>query len=495
MLALPQSRPSVVTLQNKSFSPSISSLSASAEKGIPVSSRDVLPTPPTSTATIRARDRRAEPAPTTFQRAREWISLYRIFFTVILTVNTVGAGFTLARKWTDGEEYAATFALCNIMAGILARNEVFLRALYTVLLFLFKRWPPYIFRSAIANFLLHFGGLHSGFAASGTLWLIVATIQFFRQGPTEINPVILAFCILASVLLLTVCASAYPALRNSHHNVFENTHRLVGWFGLAVLWVLVCIADSWDASLQRFVGTMLISRPDIYLAIALTVCIALPWTTLRKVEVEARVLSSSVVHLRFKAGYRPGLFGRVSRHPLRENHAFGIASTSPSSGEHSMYIVGQGDFTRGLIADPPTYLWTRSFKFVGLPYMASFYRSGVYVVTGSAIGVALSVFLQLDPGSKWHLLWICGNVHETYGSTAIKDLKASFDDETTYNETVTIWDTRKQGRPDLIELVSAQVEHQQAEVVFVTSNPKGTADTIRACAKRGIPCLGPVWDS
>ena len=75
-----------------------------------------------------------------------------------------------------------------------------------------------------------------------------------------------------------------------------------------------------------------------------------------------------------------------------------------------MCVVGQGDFTRGLVSDPPTHLWTRSFNFAGLPYMTSLYRSGLYVVTGSAIGVALPVFLQPAHRRGWHLLWISAYV-------------------------------------------------------------------------------------
>jgi len=236
-----------------------------------------------------------------------------------------------------------------------------------------------------------------------------------------------------------------------------------------------------------------------------TICIFIPWTTLRKVPVKSEVLSSSVILLRFKDGYRSGLFGRVSRHPLKENHAFGIASKSPSSCEHYMCVVGQGDFTRGLIADPPTHLWTRQYKFVGLPYMCTFYRSGLYVCTGSAIGVALSIFLQRDPRSRWHLLWICSNIEKTYGTTALKDLRESYaaaaangDNEKasdSFDNAVTLWDTRKLGRPKMMKLIPELVERHKSEVVFVTSNPQGTADIIRGCSKRGIVCFGPVWDS
>ena len=47
----------------------------------------------------------------------------------------------------------------------------------------------------------------------------------------------------------------------------------------------------------------------------------------------------------------------------------------------------------------------------------------------------------------------------------------------------------------MAELISGLVERQKAEVVFATSNPKGTAEIIRTCRKRGISCLGPIWDS
>lgn len=292
-----------------------------------------------------AREKRKEKAPTALENAWEWLTLYRCFFTVFFTLNAVGCGLTLAHKWDIGREYVATFSLSNIVIAILARNEVFLRILYTFFRLLFSRWPPYWFRNSIARLLLHFGGIHSGFASSGTLWLIVAMIEFFRQGPSLIHPAILAFSILAVVLLLSVMASAYPDIRNNHHNFFENTHRLAGWTGLAVLWILVGLADSWNTAEQRFIGHQLAHKPDIYLAIFLSCCIIYPWTTLRKQPVKSEVLSPSIIILRFPGGVKIGLFGRVSHHPLKENHAFGITSEIPTGtdkDENYMVVVGQG---------------------------------------------------------------------------------------------------------------------------------------------------------
>lgn len=144
--------------------------------------------------------------------------MYRCFFIFALSFNIIGVVFTLSHHWPTGRTRAATFALTNLIVALLARNEMFLRGLYAVLLVLFKRWPPLFFRQAIATFLLHLGGFHSGFAVSGTLWLLTATIEFARSGPKLIHPAIIAFAVLATVTLLAVICSAWPSLRQHHHN-------------------------------------------------------------------------------------------------------------------------------------------------------------------------------------------------------------------------------------------------------------------------------------
>ena len=89
------------------------------------------------------------------------------------------------------------------------------------------------------------------------------------------------------------------------------------------------------------------------------------------------------------------------------------------------------------------------------------------------------------------------NIERTYGTTALKDLRESFaaGDEKGFENSVTLWDTRIMGRPKVMKLIPELVQRHKSEVVFVTSNPQGTADIIRGCTKRGIVCFGPVWDS
>ncbi len=169
-----------------------------------------------------------------------------------------------------------------------------------------------------------------------------------------------------------------------------------------------------------------------------------------------------------------------------------------------MFVFGQGDFTRAMIEKPPTHLYTRTYKFVGLPRIMGMFRRGIYLVTGTAIGVALSPFMQPIPGSEWVLLWVAGRIEETYNDSAVKLLKDHYLNkhngnvdiaQRDYDDHIVIWDSRKKGRPHLLDLIEEHVRRIDAEVVFLTSNPQGTADIMRGCRERGIPAHGPVWDS
>ena len=99
---------------------------------------------------------------------------------------------------------------------------------------------------------------------------------------------------------------------------------------------------------------------------------------------------------------------------------------SCSEGKHAKYhymICGvQGDFTRGLVNDPPRTLWTRQLKFAGVSNTSTLYRRvhsrvmytldadgcnwysrGIRVCTGTGLGAALSTCLQ---SPNW-LVWSC----------------------------------------------------------------------------------------
>jgi hypothetical protein len=54
----------------------------------------------------------------------------------------------------------------------------------------------------------------------------------------------------------------------------------------------------------------------------------------------------------------------------------------------------QGDFTKGLVADPPKTVWTRELKFAGVGHASAMFKRGIRVCTGTGIGAALSTCIQ-----------------------------------------------------------------------------------------------------
>lgn len=73
-----------------------------------------------------------------------------------------------------------------------------------------------------------------------------------------------------------------------------------------------------------------------------------------------------------------------------------------------------GDFTKGLVSNPPTHLWTRKVRFAGVAYLANMYRRAVFVATGSGLGPFLS-FLMQPSKVDVHLIWIAKDMNRIYG--------------------------------------------------------------------------------
>jgi hypothetical protein len=75
--------------------------------------------------------------------------------------------------------------------------------------------------------------------------------------------------------------------------------------------------------------------------------------------------SARVAIVKFKRGIQQGMLGRISRDGIREYHGFGIISGGVKSGCHYIIVGVQGDWTRGIVNDPPKALYTREMKVCG----------------------------------------------------------------------------------------------------------------------------------
>ncbi|KAI0282819.1 hypothetical protein BGY98DRAFT_953714 [Russula aff. rugulosa BPL654] len=393
-------------------------------------------------------------------RFRLWYNTYRKLFTFIVLLNLIGLVVAIVDVWPYPRNYTDALILGNLLTAILVRNELFGRFVYLFVNKLFARWTPLWFRLACTSTLQHLGGIHSGCAVSSLGWLIYHMVLIFEHHKD--NPdVILIFGI------------ALPWIRNRHHNVFERHHRFLGWLGLIFTWIFVILSYSYDSTTRSWdsVSNIIANKQGFWFCLGITIFILTPWFTVRKVKVDVEVPSSKIAIIRFERGMQQGLLSRISRSAIMEYHAFG------SEGTHTKYhylICGvKGDFTRSLVLDPPTHLWTRQLKFAGFSNTSSLYRRGIHVCTGSGIGAALSTYL----------IWIGSEQAKTFGPT-ISGLSR-----------ITIWDSKYQGgRPDTMRLVKEIYASWRAEVVFVTSNPQGNQEIMEGCKEAGIPAFGTLWD-
>jgi hypothetical protein len=398
-----------------------------------------------------------------------WFTTYRRLFLLVLGANLL---FLYANdlRWIDWRPDPAVIATANIFLAVLLRNEIFVRAVHIVLVGLCNpAVVPLAARLRLTDGLLHMGGLHSGLAASGTVWL--AAGLYWSTAPSAAAPLLRGLGSLLLGLLLVMCVLAIKPVRESRHNLFEYSHRYLGWAGIAVLWCFVLVSGAEVA---------------LWLTVGITVLVALPWLTVRRVRVKTYSPSEGVIAIKFRGGLGVGAFGRISRTLLGDWHTFALVSRTRQDKSHLMVVSAVGDFTRGLVMRPPLRLYVRSVKFLGLPYSLQAYRRAVIVATGAGIAPFLPLLTQAA-NHNYHVIWIGRSFHETFGRRLSERVLRW--------PHLTIWDTARTGRPDALQLVARAYRDFNAEVVFIGCNPEATRQLVYGCSALGIAAFGPSWDS
>ncbi|THH13259.1 hypothetical protein EW146_g6937 [Bondarzewia mesenterica] len=388
-------------------------------------------------------------------RALLWFNTYRKFYTFIVALNGVGILLAVIGKWQYPRRYTGAFVLGNLLVAILMRNELFGRLLYLLVNTLFAKWTPLWFRLGCTSVLQHLGGIHSGCASSGFAWLIFRVTLIFINHKDN-HDAILIMGVITNLAVAISVASAFPWVRNTHH--------------------------KWNPD-----GTTILRQQDFWFAFGMTIFIMIPWFTVREVKVDVEVPSPKVAILRFERGMQQGLLARVSRSSVMEYHAFGIISEGTHAKYHYLICGVQGDFTRSLVNDSPTHLWTRQLKFAGVSNTSTLYHRGIRVCTGTGIGAALSTCLQ---NPNWYLIWIGSDQEKTFGPTIAGLVYRHIG-----LERMCLWDSKQRGgRPDVMKLVKETYASWNAEVVFITSNYQGNTEIMEGCKEAGIPAFGTLWD-
>ncbi|KAE9408731.1 hypothetical protein BT96DRAFT_913857 [Gymnopus androsaceus JB14] len=402
------------------------------------------------------------PKTTRWIKFQLWFNTYRKFFVLVVTLNVIGLVLAAANVWHYPRNYTSAFILGNLETALLVRNELFGRFLYLSVNTLFAKWTPLRFRLACTSILQHLGGIHSGCAVSGFMWLVFqVVINFINRSDT--HSAILAIG-LATNIAVAVSIARY--------------HRFVGCDFVSA-WVFVILGDTYDVNTRSWNlnGDHLAKQQNFWFAIMMSFLILWPWLTVRSVKVEVEIVSCF-------SSESQGLLARISRSSILEYHAFGIISEGVNSNCHYLICGVQGDFTKGLVENPPTRIWTRQLKVAGVSNTSTLYKRGIRICTGTGLGAALSTCLQVRIDPSQYLIWIGSDQEKTFGPTISGLIHNNLEGR------VTLWDSKKEGgRPDTMELIKSIYTSWNAEVVFITSNWIGNKEMMEGCKEAGIPAF------
>jgi hypothetical protein len=430
-------------------------------------------------------------ARTTFAKFRFQIaSAYRRLFSVVFLGNVIALICIIAlnRGLTCYINACTTnLALCGLARLPHVTNQIYKITTYI------PRSAPLWLRCTVSR-VSHYGGFHSGCGIAALFWYIgtvgLYTFKFAAsERHTRCAPLlILQYTIL--LLLLAMVIAAFPKIRAKYHDYFEFTHRFAAWTILASFWAVVIYFAKVEATLSNASTAHYLAKfPTFYLLILITITIIVPWLSLRRVPVIATSLSDHATRLHFS--YTHPSFSQgisISRHPLRDWHAFAAIPYTSSRG-FSLVVSAAGDWTTSLIRNPnpPTHLWKRNIPACSFLQTMLLFKRCLLVTTGSGIGPCLSL-ISAPNRPPLRILWSTRSPMKTYGKSVLDDVQR-------LDPNAMIIDTSVHRRQDMLPIAWNLANRHQAEAVFVVARRSVVKDICLAFEARGVPAFGPVFDS
>ena len=390
---------------------------------------------------------------------------YNRLIAIAVVINVVLA-FSLSLTLTT----LSHLALANFAIGIVIRQSYVINLLFWIATRVPTSWPLAIRRQCAKVY--HFGGIHVGCVLAGTAWYGAFVVELLRSGAA---PELYGIVFLQVVVLVAITIMSLPPMRAKHHDLFEVVKRFGGWTSLLLLWAQTAVLA--DSALD----------PEVIVLAIVTFSVALPWLRLRKVPVELVVPSNHVALAKFDYGVTPfaGSSTAISRSPLKEWHSFANVP-APGQPGFRLTISRAGDWTGSLIDDKPTHVWVKGIPTAGVANIEVLFKKVVYIATGSGIGPCLPHLLANLVPAK--LIWATRDPRKTYGDALVDEILAEHPD-------ALIWDTHKQGKPDMVKLAHRACIESGAEAVICISNKALTWQVVSGMESRGIPAYGAIWDS
>lgn len=425
-------------------------------------------------------------------RHRLW-NVYRRLFSIVFVANIVALITLLctANRILDiNPWHFATAASSNILVGTAIRQDYIQIILYSTA-WLIPHSAPLRLRRIVAK-LYENGGVHSGCGVAASLWFtaltVILSIRYARDLSTFNAVLIITYVLQALFLLLLIFA--YPAVRARFHNMFETTHRFLGWIITILFWVeLGLLASLTSKTVDYSPGLVLAQEPSFWFMIIITIHTILPWLNLRRWEFRSENLSKHAVRLHFEQSVSPFTGIAISKSPLFEWHPFATMPSltgAPTGG--SLIVSSAGDWTKDTVQAPRTHYWVKGIPKPGVLGMSLIFKSVVVVTTGSGIGPCLSILASKYRKTACRVLWSSPSPTAIFGNEIV-------DCVIRVDPYAKIIDTRKEGRPDMVAETYRLFKESNAEAVFVISNPMLTRKIVYGMESRGVPAFGPVWDS
>jgi len=411
---------------------------------------------------------------------------YRRLLAMVLITNGLAlyTGIENGRWFADGHfnlHSLSTLALVNFTLSILIRQQRVINALFWLATRIPTSWPLWIRWGAGKVF--HFGGLHYGGAYAGSLWFAAffgGMLYNQSKGAETLSTSTLISSAAILLLLMLIIATAIRPMRTRYHNIFEKVHRFAGWSVLALFWLQ-------SASISQHSGIPFLGSFAFWALCLITLSVASPWLTLKRVDVQISKPSNHVALVRFDYGDTPfaGSSNAISHTPFGEYHAFANIP-APNETGYRLAISRAGDWTGEFIDKPPKKVWVKGITTSGVARIEDLFTKVVYVGTGSGIGPILPHLLKRKVPNR--LIWSTRSPHKTYGEALVDEIIS-------HTEKPVIWDTDTHGKPDLSALALQAVRESGAEAVIVISNQKLTRKVVHDMESLGIPAYGAIWDS
>lgn len=409
----------------------------------------------------------------------------RLVILVILANLVVLAWGINNNVWWSAQGFAldniSGVALINLTLAILFRQQRLINFLFWFATRIPTSWPLWIRWGAGKVF--HFGGIHASGNLMGSLWfgfLLFAMTWNRANGIETVSDLTIGLSAAIVAMLAFLMITAFSPIRARFHNLFERCHRFAGWTVLALFWAQTISIVS-DASVP------LTSAPAFWMLCLITLSIASPWMSLKKVPVEIVKPSDHAVSIRFNYGDTPfpGSSNSISINPLLEWHSF---ANIPAPGEdgYRLIVSRAGDWTGSFIDNPPTHVWVKGITTSGVARIEVLFKKVVYVATGSGIGPVLPHLLAKDVPIR--LIWSTRSPRKTYGDALVDEILEASPD-------ALIWDTDERGKPDLSLLALQAVKDFDAEAVICIANQKLTRRVVHDVESFGFPAYGAIWDS